>query len=215
MQTPFHTTMIPSWILESWTAPIVEHMWLGHVEGLENVPRRGPYVVIANHASYLDFLIIGVLFHRRIRQRIRFWANRKVTSHPFFRFYASAFSAVVVDVESHSGQLWRQSARVLRDGGVVCIFPEGTRSRTGQVGPFRTGYLRLAARCGVHILPLYLDGSFSILPPQNHIPRIRKCDIRIHAPILFPAGLDRAQIARENQRIRTELYGGYDASCSL
>ncbi len=194
------------YLLRALTGPLVERLWIGAVTGLEAVPRSGPCIVIANHASYLDFILLSTLFEYRVGRPIHFWAKRKVTEgHPLFRHYARAFQAI--PVEAGSSDYWERTLTLLEGGSVVGIFPEGTRSRSGRLRPFHTGYLRLAAAAGVPVVPVVVAGAYEILPPDRRWPRRRRAAIHCHPPFTVPADLDREAVARLNRRVRDRYFG--------
>lgn len=62
---------------------ILKHIWIGKIFGIENVPKKGPVILISNHVSYFDFLILGVLFEDILDRRLHFIAKQKVVDHPF------------------------------------------------------------------------------------------------------------------------------------
>jgi 1-acyl-sn-glycerol-3-phosphate acyltransferase len=85
-------------------------------------------------------------------------------------------------------------ARYLRQGRVVVVFPEGTRSRDGGLGRFRSGAFRLATAAGVPVVPAAIVGTADVLPVTGVLPRRRPCEVRFGAPVaLDPDAADRAR----------------------
>jgi len=184
---------------------------MGPVTGLQRIPRDGGCIVIANHASYLDFILLSTLFEYRVGRPIHFWAKRKVTDgHPLFRHYARAFQAI--PVEAGSSEYWERTLVLLEGGGVVGIFPEGTRSRSGRLLSFRSGYLHLAAATGVPVVPVVLAGAYEILPPDRRWPRRGRASFHVHRPFTVPAHLDREAMAALNREVRGRYFGGNGAT---
>lgn len=187
------------------TVPTVKRLWLKRIVGFENIPPAGPCIAISNHASYLDFLILGTLFDGIADIPLHFLANLKVSNHPIFRFYVKYFDSIPTDPQRPAGS-WRRSLRYLKEGRYLGIFPEGTRSRTGKLGEFNLGYLRLASAVGVPILPIVIHNTFAALPPHRKIPRLSKCTIEIHKPITIQRGLSKAELIDLNDKVFQEYY---------
>ena len=130
-------------------------------------PRRGGVLVVANHQSYLDPILAaaGILrvFHPMARESLfRFapfrWLIRSLYAFPVRRGTAD-LTAV------------KEALRLLRDGAVVLMFPEGTRTRDGSIGPMHGGPATIAARAGVPIVPMVIDGAFEAWPRTRRLPR--------------------------------------------
>lgn len=198
-------------LLRAISGPVVQRLWIGKVAGLEEIPRSEPYIVISNHASYLDFILLSTLFEYGVGRPIHFWAKRKVVeAHPLFRHYARHFQAVLVDRGCHD--YWHTSLDHLSAGRVIGIFPEGSRSRTGKLQRFHTGYLRLAARAQVPVVPIELKGAYDILPPHRRWPRLTKSDIVVHPPFTVPADLEQEAMAALNLGVRERYFSGNGAA---
>lgn len=156
-------------------APFVRTFYMKRVAGLEGLP-AGRFIVAANHVSFLDFLSMVAC------------TPRKLTFLAAEKFYSSALWKPVME---YSGQIKverasenqshviRTGLKVLKHGGVLCIFPEGTRSRDGQIGRTHTGVAMFALRTGVPVVPLGIRGAYDVLPPHEKWPRFRKI-IELH-----------------------------------
>lgn len=182
------------------TAKVVQWMWLGEIHGTHNIPGH-PCVLIANHQSYLDFLLIGYSLAKIAGVPFRFWAKTKVTRHYLWKKYSEIFSAIEVGKEGGVAELMEISRQALEQGSYICIFPEGTRSRTGELLPFRQGYLRLASAFGLEIVPIYLEHTFDAWPPQKRLPRKRKCDVTFYPPIKIARDMKKPDIEMLNSEI--------------
>ncbi len=193
--------------LFTWvSARIVSHLWIGAVRGLENVDVAGPSIVIANHSSYLDFLILGSLFEHHLDRRLHFFAKDKVFEHRLFRFYCRQFECLLVKNGHVSLDTWKLAIQRLRGGHMIGIFPEGTRSRTGDLLPFESGYLRLAQQARVPVLPITLTGTYRIWPPHQRLPKRIKSDIQVHAPFFLPEKVKKGELLEINQTIRNRYF---------
>ena len=188
-------------LLKRINIPLVKKLWIGKVEGLENIPKEGPCVIIANHSSYLDFLIIGTIFEGILNIPISFWANLKIVNHPIFKYYAKHFKCIAVDIDNPNVEFWKESVKKMQNNKFLCIFPEGTRSRDGKLGIFNKGYLRLANYTKTTIVPIYLSNTFNILPPSKKIPNFKKSNVKIFKPIHFETKINKNDLEKINKEI--------------
>lgn len=132
------------------------------VEGVERIDWSRPYLIVANHQSVID---ICALF-RAVPVPLRFLLKQEMKHVPFVGWYAQATGMlfIVRDDRRAGPQLRRDAAAMLASGRSLCLFPEGTRSRDGQLAPFKAGSMQAAIDAGVEILPVALDGAGQVLP---------------------------------------------------
>lgn len=184
----------------------VKRTWIQSLEGLENIPSDRSCIVIANHASYMDFLLLGTVFEYVLGRRIHFWAKTKVTAHPVFRIFAKYSHAIDIAPRGPSTEFWSISKRFLSQGDSVGIFPEGTRSRTGALGKFNSGYIRLANATRTPVVPAVLTDTFRMLPPGKRIPGLVKSRIHFYPPVWFERDHTREELEALNTKIFTTYY---------
>jgi len=122
-------------------------------------PEFGPLVVISNHQSHIDPFLVGAACHRRIR----FMSKLENFKTPIVRTLFTNLGAFKVDRENPEAG-WERARQLIREGEVVGLFPEGTRSADGELGEFRTGAVRLAIEMGCPIVPMAIIGSQNALP---------------------------------------------------
>ena len=134
-------------------------LWHVKVEGLERIDRRQPYVIVTNHQSMLDIPLMYVL-----PLNFKWVSKKEVQKIPIFGQVLMMHGDIPVKRGSASSarEMMRKSAERLSRGTSVIIFPEGTRSRNGRIGPFKEGAFRLAAGSGVPILPVVHEGNGSV-----------------------------------------------------
>lgn len=132
------------------------------VEGLERVDWSRPYLFVANHQSVID----NAALFRAIPVPLRFLLKEEMRRVPFLGWYARATGMLFIirDARRSGPQLRREGAALLSAGHGLCLFPEGTRSRTGEVAPFKAGALQAAIDAGVEIVPVALQGAGRVLP---------------------------------------------------
>jgi 1-acyl-sn-glycerol-3-phosphate acyltransferase len=157
------------------------------VRGREHLPVRLPFVLIANHASHLDALVLGSELAWDLRERVHPLAagDAFFESLPVSAFAAFAMNALPLwrrnfdpdDIEALRRRLTEQPC------GFV-LFPEGTRTRTGRMGPFKRGLGMLVAGTSVPVIPCRIDGAFQALPPTRVWPRFSRLRLTIGEPLL-------------------------------
>jgi 1-acyl-sn-glycerol-3-phosphate acyltransferase len=150
------------------------------VVGRENLPKEGSYVVVANHASHLDALcLISALPLTRIHHIFPAAAE----DYFFVSMPRTALAAVVVNALPFDREIHiRQSLTLCREllqnpGNILILFPEGTRSMTGELGEFKPGIGLLLAETKCPVVPCYLDGTYRALKKGVWLPR--PCKIRV------------------------------------
>jgi 1-acyl-sn-glycerol-3-phosphate acyltransferase len=148
--------------------------WIKEVVGMKNIP-KGPAIFVSNHLSYYDFLVFGSLLnHYSV-----FVASKKVGESFLVGWFTKLSHVVYVDQERPGFTFFRDIIRHLEKGRSVIIYPEGTRSRTGKMFKPKEGFVKLAIKANVPIIPVAMKGTYEILPPDKHIPRLKRCKITI------------------------------------
>ncbi len=157
------------------------------VTGAEHIPAP-PFVMIANHTSHLDALTLAAaLPWSAARHAFALAAGDTFfTSTPASVFAAYAVNALPVwRARTTAADLQRLRARLAEDGVVYILFPEGTRSRTGAMGPFKPGVAALVAGSAVPVVPCYLAGAAAAWPAGRSMPRPGRLQLRIGPPLDF------------------------------
>lgn len=158
------------------------------VRGLENLPCKAPFVLVANHASYLDgIMLVAALpggFHAK--EHFSFVAKRELLDSIISRVYLRHIGSNFVDrFDPERGvEELKQVSRSLRSGSRPIFFPEGTFTRMPGLLPFRMGAFMVAAEAGVPIVPVTIRGTRSILRAGHWLPRRGIITITISKPIL-------------------------------
>jgi 1-acyl-sn-glycerol-3-phosphate acyltransferase len=125
------------------------------VEGAERIPRTGGMLLAVNHVSYADPVIAGI----GVPRELHFFAKRELFRNPLFGGVIRAYNAVPVDRGALEKSTLAMVLDLLRGGGALLIFPEGTRSLDGEVRDARPGVGMMAAAASVPIVPTYLRGT--------------------------------------------------------
>ncbi len=177
------------------------------VRGAEHVG-RGPYVVVANHISVLDIL---VHFHG-IPVPVRFLAKRELFRIPLLGAALRSIGVVEVDRRGTAAALDRinrQARRVIAKGESLIVYPEGTRSRSGELQRFKLGAFVIAAHTGVPVVPATVYGTREVMKADSMWIRGGPVTLVIDEPI-WPEGTDRADIAQLAKRSRAIIEERYD-----
>ena len=147
--------------------------------GWENVPREGPAILAANHASFLDPILVGMCARRPVRFLVANDFYRDPRLHAALRW----LGAIPVGGDAGLIRSFRHIGEVLGRGGLLGIFPEGGITRDGAMRPFRPGASVLALRMGVPLVPVHLGGTFEALPRHAKWPRFVPLTVRFGSPI--------------------------------
>ncbi len=158
------------------------------IRGRENLPARPPFVLVANHASHLDAIILGGILPWRFVGAVFPIAAGDT-------FFTKRSSSIFATACMNALPIWRKNCgahslddlreRLRQGASVYILFPEGTRTRTGTMGTFKPGLGRLVAGTTVPIVPCHLRGTFAALPASRNLPQWKKISVRIGKPLLF------------------------------
>jgi 1-acyl-sn-glycerol-3-phosphate acyltransferase len=206
------------WMARNIWAPIIIAGGLSRlsVSGQENVSPGTPALVVSNHQSYADIPIL----YRALPVPLRFTAKRELEGLPFIGKFMRALGMVLID-RSTPGRAARavlELGKVLQRGEWTVVFPEGTRSVDGVVGPFAAGSLAAAIAESVEILPVAIAGSGRMLSKGGFRVRPSKIQVRIGKPI-STIGLkqgDRSALAsKARESVEMLLAGAYEDSVGI
>ncbi len=164
------------------------------VSGLERVDWSRNHVFVANHQSTID---ICALF-RAIPVPLHFLLKQEMTRVPFVGWYARAMGMVFIDRSNRRAAVafLRQSTELVRSGASLCIFPEGTRSRSGRVAGFKGGAFQAAIDAGVDVVPVAIEGSGAVLDPEGFF-RVRPGAIRVRFGVPLSTRTDEGPVERQ------------------
>ncbi len=175
----------------AWWGLIGAYLALVHrlnVRGREHLPRRAPFILVANHSSHLDVLALAAAVPWRLRERLFPIAagDTFFEKVPVAMFAAFALNAL---------PLWRKKCspadmdalrrRLMEEPCAYVLFPEGTRSRTGQMARFRRGIGVLVAGTVVPVVPCRLEGAFEAFPPHRRFPVPGRITLSVGEPLSF------------------------------
>jgi len=180
------------WILAAAGTPVV-------MEGTERIPRDAPVVFASNHSSMFDIWALG----SSLPGSVRFVAKAELTRIPFFGRAMLSQEHVSIDRVNkvRAIEAYDRAAVTIKGGISTIVFPEGTRSRTGELLPFKNAPFGLAIVAQVPVVPVYVHDTFEILPKGGWQIRPRPIRILIGEPIATTGlSLD------DRQRLRDQVF---------
>jgi 1-acyl-sn-glycerol-3-phosphate acyltransferase len=151
------------------------------VRGREHVDPAGTYVLMVNHQSHLDTWVVVAA----LPMQLRYVMKQELRRVPLFGVACARMGHIYVE-RGNSASAWAslaEAARRIAAGASVVFYPEGTRSRDGRLGPFKTGGFRLALQAGVPILPITVRGTRDMFPPGTWRFSPGRAVVTIHEPI--------------------------------
>ncbi len=162
--------------------------------GRENLPAEAPYVMIGNHNHALDpvFMCVAVKKHQ-----VCFMAKKELAKNPVAKWFLVRFHCILVDRHNSDMEAMRNSTRVLREGHILGIFPEGTRHHEGQMEQIEAGTALLTMRAKVPLVPVYFGQKVGFF-------RTNHCWIGAPIPYedLLQDGINTETCEKLNERIR-------------
>jgi 1-acyl-sn-glycerol-3-phosphate acyltransferase len=151
-------TLVPEFLMRFLSWVLVNVMYRIKVRGLENIPEKGPAVIVCNHVSFMDALVIG----GSVRRPVRFVMDHNIFRIPVMGFiFRTAHAIPIAPAREDPGALTKAFDRIdaeLADGEIVCIFPEGKLTRDGEMNEFKRGIEKILERRAVPVIPMALRG---------------------------------------------------------
>jgi len=186
---------ILSWFCKIFFRPAVDKFLIKEVKGLENLP-KGNFILAANHQSHLDQLMTGYVcvprrFHM-IGQTDRYHGFVKILLY-FLYFIAGVIPVNRTDEKSRK-KAAEEAVKVLKKGDILVIYPEGTRTRTGEIQKGYPGVAKIFLEIETPILPVGIKGTFELMPPGKEFPGIERIiKINIGKPLYFKEEIEKAK----------------------
>ena len=170
------------------TMKLTQKIWEFEVEGLENIPQDENYIICPNHETHFDGLFVFSALYKTGKldiDKICCMAKKEHLDHWITRDWLKMLGGIPVDREGMSAKSIQRSKQCIKDGYIFLIHPEGTRTRNGELGEFKSGAAKLAAETNKKILPVRIDGAYEIYPYKRLVPKFfdwkhfRKYKLRI------------------------------------
>ena len=191
------------WSTTDWSRDILRAAGTPvRVEGMERIPRDGPVVYASNHSSMFDIWALSAT----LPGSTRFVGKEELERIPLLGRAMRAAGHITIDraVKKRAFEAYDKAARTIRRGVSAVVFPEGTRSRTGELLPFKNAPFALAIAAQVPLVPVYVDSTFQILPKGGFRLRPRPVRILVGEPIAT-AGMTPEDRERLRDRTRAAI----------
>jgi acyl-[acyl-carrier-protein]-phospholipid O-acyltransferase/long-chain-fatty-acid--[acyl-carrier-protein] ligase len=184
------------------------------IKGMEHLPQKGGALLAPNHVSMVD----AALLIASTERPIRFLMFKDIYEHPFIKPFARILGVIPISGQQRPREMihsLRTATQALKDGEIVCIFPEGQMTRIGQMLPFRRGMERIVKGLDVPIIPVYLGGVWGSVFSFERGRFLWKMPRRIPYPVtvLFGERLPATTSAQEVRHAVQELGAQADGIC--
>lgn len=176
-----------------WRSLVAYYLRIFHgftCEGQNNIPKQLPYIIVANHSSHLDALCMIWALPKAHLGNIYAIAAEDTFFTSLSKSWFSAFALNALPLSRTGRRKGVEAMEVMRNRlqeqeiGFI-LFPEGTRTRTGEMAHFRSGLGMLVAGTPVPVVPAYIEGAHIAFPPGRKIPRFKKVSMKIGQPLCF------------------------------
>ena len=183
------------WVVKMILTPLLRTLWRPWSQGLENVPDMGPCILASNHLSFLDSIFMPLLVPRRVTflAKSDYFTEGGLKGR-LKKLFFTGVGQVPID---RSGGRASEAALdtgvgILREGKLLGIYPEGTRSPDGRLYRGKIGVARMALEAGCPVIPVAMIGTFEVQPQGTVMPRVKRVGVRFGAPLDFSryAGLE-------------------------
>lgn len=211
-----------SWAIKVWPFPIAGRQRLVHaqcfwwsdalmalnpfwkirVEGLGNIDYNRTYVIVANHQSLADIIIIY-----RTHMYFKWVAKEELLKVPFIGGLLRVNDHVLLSREDLSSikEVYRKAAENLRSGISMLFFPEGTRSSTDEMGEFKNGAFKLAIKEGIPVLPVFIGGTREAIPKGGFVFKAKVSGRVVVLPPIETSALSTADYSALKDKVRAQL----------
>jgi 1-acyl-sn-glycerol-3-phosphate acyltransferase len=152
-----------SWMI---TFAVLTLFWSLRIQGQRRIPRTGPALIIANHESYFDPIMVGLAS----RRHLSFLARKTLFRNPLVGWVLSMLNGVPIDQEGVGKEGLKTILGRLQLGDAVVVFPEGNRTATGELQALRPGIVLLIKRVQAPIVPVGIAGAYAAWPRTHHLP---------------------------------------------
>jgi len=173
------------------------------VYGAETVPKSGGVLIVSNHQSYLDPVILGIAIPRSLSY---FAKSELFEVHPAFTWLIRSLGAFPVRQTGSAAGAIKETIDRLEAGAALNIYPEGTRTPDGEIHPFEKGSALIIRKAKVPVVPVAIHGSFECFPPGTKFPKAHPIRVMFGPPMMHLHDLKGDEITRVMQERITGLY---------
>jgi 1-acyl-sn-glycerol-3-phosphate acyltransferase len=176
------------WVVKAILTPILRTLFRPWVEGGEHIPTEGPAILASNHLSFSDSIFLPLVVPRRITflAKADYFTGKGIKGKLTKGFFAGVGQ---VPIDRSGGEASERALstgkRILAEGNLLGLYPEGTRSPDGRLYRGKTGVARMALEAGVPVIPCAMVNTYDIQPPGKVLPKVMPVVIRIGRPLDF------------------------------
>ena len=198
---PFISLLLYRLFKWSIVSPVLHTYFRGRIYGAENVPQKGRLLVVSNHASDFDPLLLSCCVNRPVA----YMAKEELFQVPVLKQAIQAYGAYPVKRGSADRSAMKAAIASIESGWATGVFLDGTRTLDGRIADPKLGAAWIAAKTQSPLLPVSLWGTHTIFRKGSAIPRPAPVTVRIGGLIMPPASSDRAELEVITQRCALEI----------
>lgn len=155
--------------------------------GVNNIPKKGPFIIAPNHQSFLDGPIVGAGLKSATLRDTYFYATEEHVKHPVMKFLAKRHNIILMERRNLKNSILKLS-EVLKQGKNIVIFPEGSRTHDGDMIAFKKTFAILSKELNVPVVPVCIRGAYEALPRGTHYIKPKKIEVEYLKPIMPESG---------------------------
>lgn len=175
----------------------IAKLWIKRIDGLENIPRDKPFILAANHGSFMDDFSLSPIVILHLNKRVHMYSNDRFYKNKLFAAFLNWSGCIPVSIQTKNKETNKKAFELalnyLKKGELVGIFPEGGRSLAGELREARYGIARLALTSKIPVLPAGIIGSYKVFPKGAKFPKFKKFNIKFGKLIYFDKYFDKEQ----------------------
>ncbi|MBW2975001.1 1-acyl-sn-glycerol-3-phosphate acyltransferase [Candidatus Woesearchaeota archaeon] len=191
--------------IAKWFFRIILSPYVHRVTGLENVPKDRNFIIAANHASYIDHIIISSQLLCYLNKKIHFLAKKEHFNSWSKKKFHTWADAIPVDRQKGGKDALMWAIGALKKGKIISIHPEGTRTLTVTILRAKTGMARLTVNSKVPVQPVGLRGTFKMLPKGKYSPRVTRAEMHIGKLMYFDQYYGKENDKRTLRTVTTKI----------
>ncbi|MGM0507675.1 MAG: AMP-binding protein [Fusobacteriota bacterium] len=192
--------------MKSFLKPILKGYFNLEIKGKENIPKTGPMLITPNHQSFLDAFLISLGLDDKILKDTYFLAKSKHFESKLRKSLAKKTNILVVDINKNLEEGLQKTAKVFDNNKNMVLFPEGARSRTGEIMKFKKVFSILSKEKKVPIIPVVIKGAYEAFSIGNRIPKFKKKIVIEYMPAVYPEKKSYEKIRNEVRAIIKERF---------
>lgn len=181
-------SVVPEFLIRLLVWMLTNTLYRVKREGLENIPEEGPCLLVCNHVSYVDALLIG----GSVRRPVRFVMAKPIYDLPLMNMLFRAGKTIPIGSQERNPEIYQNAFRRIReelaDGELVCLFPEGQLTRDGELAEFKSGMEKIVKETPVPVIPIALSGLWGSFFSHHGGPALRRLPRRFWSRVTLRVG---------------------------